>query len=365
MHKDFHLYGTFYAARLAGFDAEKAQKIAFAAQAVDDFTYGEYASCCALETKDYPGYLFKSDIEMLKTFWTIFHFLPGGIDSVSESEEVRFITKPSGKLFTKLHENLAKSERDITDEDFWLAKAGVSMHVLADTFAHEGFSGIPSDYNIISDVLICGSGNLGPRGLMMHVPIFIAEHTKKLRIGHSTASHTPDISWIYYTYFDKRGHKVDRDNAKVFSKAFAELYKTLGGDEKKAELIRAKVETILKQPRKNIDLTKAASYTEEADNTFKNMLNKNVLGEFKEGIEGANECGNLGKGYEKYIKEINDLGKTHKEALKKSANLTESFKLLRINNFFKATYWFRLCMMKEIYDEWKIALGTINIDDLI
>lgn len=99
MNKDFHYYGTYVAARLAGYDFSSAELIAHAAQYVDDSDVSKL--------KDEHGSYYINDFTPIPTVhtllelgkhtlnmgwteafldevyrvWPVFHFLPGNFDA--------------------------------------------------------------------------------------------------------------------------------------------------------------------------------------------------------------------------------------------------------------------------------------------
>ena len=93
MDTDFHFYGTYYAARVAGFDKADATIIAGAAQFVDDNyedfsdntekisilldTNDEYTMASMMTGMDGPLFMAKKANEHHRQLWPVFHFLPG------------------------------------------------------------------------------------------------------------------------------------------------------------------------------------------------------------------------------------------------------------------------------------------------
>lgn len=350
MHKDFHLYGTYLAARLAGRNAEHAKATAFAAQATDDFTYSEYAVCqspCAMITED---------MNVLKTYWSTFHFLPSGIGTPL-TEERMYITGPEGLLFNKLL-GIANGLREKNDR-LNLAYLGIIMHIIADTFSHKGFSGIPSKFNIVEHLIMCEKQGLGAVGTKnAHVPVFFAKHFAKAAIGHGTAGNAPDLSWVSYTYidFDCSGNVTKaRDNAVTFAEAFVTLYKALGGELKYSNDIKEKVKSVLYGIRNAVDKNKKESYYIENDRSFENMLRQNTLknaAHFSEKIT-PNEIKELTEEYEGYLNEVNRLAKDFSQADKDSK--TDRFRALERNDFFAAAIAAREAIMSEIDEGFKAA----------
>lgn len=336
MHKDFHLYGTYLAARLAKRPVEDAQKIAYAAQAVDDFTYGEYASCQGFSK------ILTEELDILKCYWTTFHFLP--FDLGLDDKEERFITSPDGGLAQVIEAELPCD--NMADNDDRLAFEGAAMHVIADTYAHQGFAGIPSGLNVVKNLKMCGQQGLSLINSNNHVPVFFAEWFKKCSIGHGTAGKAPDISWIDFCYIDSSGNTVTRDNAEIFADAFVKLYELLKGDFSKSAEIRDKIKNRLISVRNDRNLNKEESYYEENDNTFRDMLNENFFE--LEDFSGEAEFNAL-SGYQDYIDEVNKLAADFKNC--SDADQKEKrFRELSNNHFFYASYKIRELVTPSILD---------------
>ncbi len=355
MHKDFHLYGTYLAARLAGKNADDARIIAFAAQATDDFTYGEYASCQP------PRAMLMEDMNILRTYWSVFHFLPSGIDT-PQVDARKYVTRPEGLLFKKLigsskainalmdENNSSHDEYNPDYHEYYLAYQGIAMHIIADTYAHQGFSGIPSRLNVVEDLVMCEKQHLNLLGENTHVPVLIGKIEEIARIGHGTAGNAPDLSWITFTYTDAdctEGRKKFRDNAVIFSEAFITLYEALGGDEAYSAAIRKSVNTFLRGVRNSTNKDKKASYYVKNDKCFENMLAGNTLiAAANSGRIISDEIDALENGYVEYIGAVNTLAKDYSSA--KGACKTEKFKALSDNDFFAATIKARELIMSEI-----------------
>ncbi len=344
MHKDFHLYGTYLAARLAGRNETLSREIAYAAQATDDFTYGEYSSCQSLKS------MAVTDMNIVKTYWSIFHFLPSGIGT-PQVEERMYVTRPEGLLFNKLN----REALDLTDSEdgYDIAYIGVLMHIIADTFAHKGFSGIPSRLNVVENVIMCDKQELNAVwSKNSHVPVMIANHVEKARIGHGTAGNAPDLSWITFTYIDpdcSDGFRKLRNNAVTFAEAFVTLYKLLGGNTENSGKIAEGVNNFLRAKRNSVDISKKESYFEDNDNCFADMLGQNTLNQAA-GFAGRiskNEIKTLTDGYPAYINKVNELAKAFSSASNKDEK-NAKFRDLSNNDFFAATVRAREAVMCEI-----------------
>lgn len=178
MNKDFHYYGTYVAARLAGYDFSSAELIAHAAQYVDDSD--------SSRLKDADGSYYIRDFTPVPTVhtltelgkhttdsgwteefldevyrvWPVFHFLPGNFDETGNyRKEYTGAMSDKGSMALWEYDEEAKEQfklmclpnsilvkKMIADLNQYspLHEIGLRMHTLADTWAHTYYSGIPA-----------------------------------------------------------------------------------------------------------------------------------------------------------------------------------------------------------------------------
>lgn len=175
MNRDFHYYGTYGAARLAGFDATEATVIAHSAQYVDDSTRDRQIDQkkFAFDFQPVPTFhTMVNDLVMnrpgdveLRLVWIPFHFLPGNL---SDAKKVKYNGPMSASRLGGTFEYDEKARREfqlmclpksdlardmindiITNHlqrdpipEYLLHLIGIRMHVLADTMAHQHFAGV-------------------------------------------------------------------------------------------------------------------------------------------------------------------------------------------------------------------------------
>jgi hypothetical protein len=348
MHKDFHLYGTYLAARLADFTKDDARDIACAAQAVDDFTYGEYGSCAGEINMAFT--VRKSTKDIFQTLWTVFHFLPELDMTANISHERKFKTAPHGAYFERLTTDLQGTFGENQGSGAKLARAGVTMHVLADTYAHEGFSGLISGTNKIEKAF----SNMGKKseidlGVLvgsLHVPTWVGSVIDTANIGHGTAGCFPDISWLKYTYMQD-GEEKDRCNPSVFAKAFGKMIEVLSiakhgtartgieGLQKDAKLRITEERTQKIKNHEDMWFLKDKRITQESrDTVFKNFMSQ----AFALGDNYTPE--NLDADYKTYINNVTQFAKENKD---NPSRMIE-------DDFLEATIWHRINVLTKIWE---------------
>ena len=249
MQRDFHYYGTYCAAILAGYSHSESMELCYSAEFVDRCSKTYLASIggpenaattmLALEMANA-----RTDIiglQNITRIWSSFHFLPydlyadPGKGGKRYKNKYRLICKPNGDLL-KRTVNQAKGES--------LQAIGVAMHVLADTWAHAYFAGTPSlAINNVNHhfIEIVGEGDeayerpvtfrhnpLVPddfnEGLYTN-SIYQASENTVMNLGHGRAGHLPDYSYCRYRYLPAWSdyEEIVKDNPTEYYKAFCQM----------------------------------------------------------------------------------------------------------------------------------------------
>ena len=249
MQIDFHYYATYSAAILAGYSREESQDIAYSAQFVD---------CCTrtlLSTVEGPSAAATTQLQLemmdarvdipgiqdITRIWSSFHFLPRDLKAdVKNGSSIykakyRLICGPCGDLVASTVK-LAKDKS--------LQAVGIAMHVLADTWAHRGFAGTPSQvinntdywfYELIPE----GESYTERKVTFRHNPgaaddiekglytntIYQTEESSVMSLGHGRAGHLPDYSFMRYKYLPAWGEYevVFKDNPAEYYNAFCQM----------------------------------------------------------------------------------------------------------------------------------------------
>lgn len=237
MNKDFHYYGTYMAAKIAGMGEIEAQKIAFYAQFVDECTK-EVAEKLVKDTSISPVYtvqsgyeLFKLGInpeefkdvqlEILEPIWTVFHFLPGGGKERMEHRK-ELICKPNSETVLNMVKHLIETSNN---NPLRYAHIGLIMHILADTWAHREFAGIPSktlnDMGTVYDEdqkeihFVFVNGNICTN--------WMPRENASAYLGHGRIGHLPDYGYRKYSYTNRLGETIEKNNPEEFKKAFEQM----------------------------------------------------------------------------------------------------------------------------------------------
>ncbi|MBU2591012.1 MAG: DUF6765 family protein [Nitrospinota bacterium] len=219
MQIDGHHTLTYIAARLAGYGHRDADIIAYSAQYVDDATnagvihfdngakYSRIAS--AHKTFDYRN----TDELANHLVWIPFHFLPGnGGKPAGENPDGTFIKKlvcyPDGCVARDM---LRSCAADI-EKPYALHRLGITMHVYADTWTHQGFAGVNHGINDV-DNLESNDKKKDKNFFCKIANYFLGD---AFPLGHGAALSYPDTPNLVWKYKNGLGEKVERDNQDIF-----------------------------------------------------------------------------------------------------------------------------------------------------
>lgn len=275
MNKDFHFYGTYAAAIIAGYEVEEAKIIAYAAQFVDDCTESllgkiktdkrtimtcEDLSSNIKETLKFYEPLTKEDVVRERKIWSSFHFLPGNFEEKIKNsgkecppdlakmcaDNFKLMCLPDSTLSKEMVKRLYDSNYSGRKK---LIQIGMTMHVLADTWSHMFFAGVP-EYcvnDVKMTVIDPAKSGLPLASIRWQSPVYL---------GHGQAKHNPDIPYLSFSYFpvwmgaesitegvsysgvtfrfdDK---KIERDNPEIFFQAFLNMVSVMHNIKEKQEI---------------------------------------------------------------------------------------------------------------------------------
>ena len=232
MQIDFHHAATYVLARFAEFNHAEAEIIAYCSQYVDDATnsgtiefdngaaYTRISS--AHKTFDYRNF---SELATRRV-WLPFHFLPGNNGKpAGENPEGSFIEKIICRPNSPIAQDMMRACIQEQEAKYGLHRLGLTMHVYADTWAHQGFAGVSHQVNDIR----CLDDHDEPDGsLLGHVSDFFGDAFDQmtstfiggaLPLGHGAVLSYPDQPFLEWSYLDWQNNKVYRDNPRDYMEA--------------------------------------------------------------------------------------------------------------------------------------------------
>ena len=232
MQIDFHHATTYVAARLAGFDSKRADIIAYAAQYIDDAT----SEGAVRFSNKFMYQRISPAHKMIDTrntrdisnhqVWIPFHFLPGN-DGLSAGNN------PSGKMVNRMictpdspiARDMVKQAIIEREKPYGLYRLGVTMHVYADTWAHQGFAGLLDSVNDVDNMVETGDSGVFNGGLWEYLSDFFDNAIPPL--GHGRATIFPDMPFLQWQYETKSKKLAKRDNTEIFCVAANEMCKAM------------------------------------------------------------------------------------------------------------------------------------------
>lgn len=228
MRKNMHYYSIYYLCLAAGLEPEKAYMIAYSSQQVDDAKWGRRTK---LVFKDgsagdfepvrtaHNGFESMGDLVQWKVYYP-FHFLPGLSGSSTEEMAVTRQGK-QGKLFSTVLNEAVQS-------DNWF-RIGICLHVLADTYSHDGFSGLWSRCNNIAAISFVPFKKGAFAALINKAKWALARGIFNLApaVGHGRAGSMPDTTHLNWSYRSYDGKFPLIANKPKFIKGMLELYQEL------------------------------------------------------------------------------------------------------------------------------------------
>ena len=185
-------------------------------------------------------------LQDITRIWASFHFLPRDLHAKKKKRPRRYMDKyrlicgPNGDLVVETVK-LARGKG--------LEAAGVAMHVLADTWAHQYFAGTPSlvinNTNDYFFELVEEDGQEYEKPIVFgHNPaaaenvdkgiytnsVYQGNENSVMNLGHGRAGHLPDYSFIKYKYLPAWNDYIEvvKDNQSDYLHAFSQMVYALG-----------------------------------------------------------------------------------------------------------------------------------------
>lgn len=228
MQIDFHHTVTYVCARMSGFSHKEADVISYCAQYVDDATnsgilkfnngarYHRISS--AHKILDRRNF---SDVDNQRV-WVPFHFLPGNDGfPKNENKSDSFIHKLVCKPDSFVVRELLDACRNDIEKPYGLHRLGITMHVYADTYAHQGFAGVKHKINEVNNLKLYNEDiDMADKLSKFFGDAWDSVKQKFVNdafpLGHGAALTCPDKPYLKWSYTDGFGKEVERDNTEIF-----------------------------------------------------------------------------------------------------------------------------------------------------
>lgn len=243
MNIDAHYYGILAFARAAGFKKEYAHTIAYASQFVDDAKINHITLNNAPEDVEFeivsnqPSFFNMAtchsyskintfNYEAMVNNTIAFHFVPG---CKGENFAKQLRCSEESPIILSILDDLKKEDD--------LVKLGIALHAYADTFSHQGFSGLLSKVNDIRD---CHPNTkIHNSAIENIIDVFRRISSKSFdkyfdklspAYGHAQALLYPDIAYLEWEYrydysdeFSEQYIVTINNNKERFTEAFKKI----------------------------------------------------------------------------------------------------------------------------------------------
>lgn len=247
MQRDAHYYAILAFSRACGFTKVSAQVIAYASQFVDDAKINLMFLSNASELIEHDIVQNRPAFFDMATCHSYFRIKTFNYEAmVNNTCAFHFVPGCKGKNFTKKLRCKEESPvildilKDVFLEDD-LIKLGITLHPFADSYTHQGFSGMLSKVNDIKNCIAKTKTYLGLYDRIIQVfEHFSQEKYDKYfdlimpAYGHGQARGYPDLPTLEWSYeYDDSDEfcgfyqKVEIDNKDRFTRAFNSIKKNL------------------------------------------------------------------------------------------------------------------------------------------
>lgn len=281
MNQDFHYYGTYVAAKVAGFTDQEAAAIAYAGQYVDDSStemlfsgdtpyITDFTPVRTVQTQKeiFKNYSLKLLTEELQNetarVWSCFHFLPGNyVDGIKKSysgpknnsctgdswtydkkaeKQFKLLCLPNSEIGREMINDITEHHKT---QKHYLQMVGLRMHTLADTWAHMYHAGLSAWFiNDSSDVVELGP-DMKPnheRIIWVYDPFFPdslklhkyactnvgAFYNSFSYLGHGRMGSFPDYGFKRYAYKPNwSSSRIQKNNQADFLNAFKQMVQAM------------------------------------------------------------------------------------------------------------------------------------------
>lgn len=355
MKRDAHYYALLAFCRASGFHKKNAYQIAYASQFVDDakinliFCQDEDWIDGQIFVEDRPAFFnmatchsyFRIDTfnfeEMLNNT-VAFHFVPG---CQGESFTKKLRCKEESPIIKDLLNEAANGDD--------LMKLGIALHAYADSFSHQGFSGLLSKVN---DIKNCEAETYDSLGLLEESLNIVKLMTQGKfdkyldrlmpAYGHCQATEFPDIPGLQWSYaydcsndFKGSYRKVEIDNKERYTRAFLCIRKQL------AEYLNKHEQYVDRSLRyENMDLLMDMLIREGTDSHREERWRKFLV---EQGLFDANDQDLLVYEDKRWLKEAfrNFDPVTFEQRVVFGAKLADNFLNSNWYRFFQAVQWYK------------------------
>ncbi len=207
---------------------ENSKKVAYASQHTDDAKYehalnfengGRFQQFLSAHKFIHP------DVFSMETQYKIyvpFHFIPG-------NQGDRFQERMVCRQNSEIAQQMVREVTNLKGKPYQVHRLGIALHVYADTWSHQDFSGLQTELNDVEDIDVINEEKVGIARIFRD---FFRDITESLipQIGHAETATLPDEpyrEWTFYHVYQKRS--IHRKNWLICQDASRAIYKEIKG----------------------------------------------------------------------------------------------------------------------------------------
>lgn len=226
MQEDFHFYTIYILCRCNGVSPENSKTVAYASQHTDDAKHehtldfengGRFQQVLSAHKFIHPE-VFSLDSQY--RIYVPFHFIPG-------NQGGRFQERMVCRENSEIAQNIVRKAADLKGKPFQLHRLGIALHMYADTWAHQDFSGLQTNLNDIEEIDVLNEEKAGIAKIFTD---FFRNVIESLipQIGHAESATLPDEPYREWKFYNvNQGETKHRKNWLICQDACKFIYKEI------------------------------------------------------------------------------------------------------------------------------------------
>jgi hypothetical protein len=228
MQKDFHFYTIYVLCRANGMSPGDAKIVAYSSQHTDDATDeeplkfengGRFQQVLSAHKLIDPGAF---SLGSQYGIYVPFHFIPGNHGN-------KFKERMVCRANSENAQRMVREVASLKGKPYQLHRLGIALHVYADTWSHQDFSGLQAELNDVEEIDV---KNESKAGVAEVFKTFFRGAAESLipRIGHGETAHLPDEpyrDWKFHNVYQKEDK--ERKNWLLCQEASKAIYTEIKG----------------------------------------------------------------------------------------------------------------------------------------
>lgn len=199
MQEDFHFYTIYVLCRCNGMSPANSKIVAYSSQHTDDAKHGHalgfenggrFQQVLSAHKFMHPE-VFSLDSQY--KIYVPFHFIPG--DTGGRFQE-RMVCRRNSEIV----QQMVREVSELVGKHYVLHRLGIALHVYADTWSHQDFSGLQTELSDVDQIDVVNEGRIGIAKAFRDFFRNFAEAFLP-QIGHAEAAMLPDEPYRNWTFY--------------------------------------------------------------------------------------------------------------------------------------------------------------------